>query len=640
MLCYNIMSLTIPLIGLTTLAGYFFGKDEKNQRSVISTRKEMDKTEVPNGQNIYSSNVVEKANEQILQQSLQNYKLAERASETGMIPPLFNTYSIVGNDSMLSEKVNGEIPGLSSEQLGKLNDMNRLSNAKGLVSKEKKKIDEMPMFKSTTKFLGKPVAQDFSSLGEMNSETEINILTGMPFEKLHANMVPFFGSTSKQNMEEFSNQSLLDIQTGNTSTFQHKNETGQFFKNQAENIYGTPVFATQINTDRYIPSLYKQGERPIEQQRVPIIRAGTIENNIRPSIKTVDELRVANNPKQTYEGRTIAGQMGEVRGIQPEVNKRRPDTYYEKTHDNLFRGPGQHIAITTKQDYSNIKHVSREGYNVEYFGHSSNPQLNKTKQRISAMDNSRELTDALFQQPKKHNFENDYLRNANGGIINTQDTSDYGRASFKNYESERETTGEISHLLNANNPNAGVKIKPRDDAKTTIKETTMYVDNFGNVKTVHDRGRNSAYIAGLSDFTAKETQKETLVNSTYEGQIHKSDGMAYVVNKYDAKTTSKEMISANSDYTSNPRSFQTGTGSASYGDIKHTSNMELKELEDPRPKMNVNTSQVIPSKDNIGMAIKFRKDNGPEDTINRFQPDLITSQLVENPYHIKTAKMI
>jgi hypothetical protein len=116
--------------------------------------------------------------------------------------------------------------------------------------------------------------------------------------------------------------------------------------------------------------------------------------------------------------------------------------------------------------------------------------------------------------------------------------------------------------------------------------------------------------------------------------------MAYVVNKYEAKTTGKEMISANSDYTSNPRSFQTGTGSASYGDIKHTENMNLKEREDPRPKMNVNTSQVIPSKDNIGMAIKYRKDNGPEDTINRFQPDLITSQLVENPYHIKTAKMI
>ena len=230
------MSLTIPLIGLTTLAGYFFGKDEKKSRSDISIRKGVDKTEIPNGQNIYSSNVVEKANEQILQQSLQNYKLAERASETGMIPPLFNTYSMVGNDSVLSEKINKEISGLSSEQLGKLNDINRISNAKGSVSREQNKIDEMPMFKSTIEFVGEPVTQDFTPLGKMSAETEINILTGLPFEKLHANMVPFFGSTSKQNMEEFSNQSLLDIHTGNTSTFQHKNEIGQFFKNQTENI--------------------------------------------------------------------------------------------------------------------------------------------------------------------------------------------------------------------------------------------------------------------------------------------------------------------------------------------------------------------------------------------------------------------
>jgi len=635
------MSLTIPLIGLTTLAGYFFGKDGKNSRSEISIRKEVDKTEVPNGQNIYSSNVVEKANDQILQQSLQNYKLAENAAETGMIPPLFNTYSMVGNDSVLSEKINGEIAGLSSEQLGKLNDINRISNPKGAVSREKKQIDQMPMFKSTTEFLakGRPVNEDLTSLGKMSPETEINILTGLPFEKAHANMVPFFGSTAKQNMEEFSNQSLLDIHTGNTSTFQHKSETGQFFKNKAENIYGNPVFATQIDTDRYIPSLYKQGERPIEQQRVSAIRAGTIDNNIRPSIKTVDELRAANKPKQTYAGRTIAGQMGEVRGIQAEVHKRRPDTYYEKTHDHLFRGPGEHIAITAKQDYSNIKHVSREGYNMEYFGHSSNPQLNKTKQRISAMDNSHELTDAVFQEPKRHNFENDYLRNANGSIVNSQNTSDYGRAALKNYESERETTGEISHLLNAKNPNAGMKIKPRDDAKTTIKETTMYVDNFGNVKTVYNRGGNSAYIAGISDFTAKETQKETLVDSTYEGQLHKPDGMGYVVNKYEAKTTGKEIISNNSDYTSNPRSVQTGTGSASYGDIKHTENMKLKELEDARPKMNTNTTQVIPSKQSIGLSIKFRKDNGPEDTINRFQ-DIISTQLIENPYHIKTSQML
>ena len=380
------MSLALPLIGLTTLAGYFFSKDGKNSRSDATSRTEVDKTEIPNGQNIYSSNVVDEANNEILERSLQNYKLAKNPAETGVIPPLFNTYSIVGTDSVLSDKVNKQIAGLSSEQLGKINDMNRLNNV-SVISREQQKIDSMPMFKS--EFLGKHVTQEFASLDKASASPEINILTGLPFEKLHGNMVPFFGSNTKQNMEEFSNQSLLDKHTGNTSTFQHKRETTQFFKNKQENIYGNAVFTTQIDTDRYIPSLYKQGERPVEQQMVSAIRAGTIENNIRPSIKTVDELRAANKPKTTFEGRTIAGQRGEVRGIQPEVNKRRPETYYEKTPDHLFRGPGEHVGPAAPEDYStNMKASSRESYNLEYFGNSGNPQLSKTKQRISSADNS------------------------------------------------------------------------------------------------------------------------------------------------------------------------------------------------------------------------------------------------------------
>ena len=68
--------------------------------------------------------------------------------------------------------------------------------------------------------------------------------------------------------------------------------------------------------------------------------------------------------------------------------------------------------------------------------------------------------------------------------------------------------------------------------------------------------------------------------------------------------------------------------------------MKLKETEDPRQKMNINTTQVIPSKENLGLVIKYREDDGPEDHINRMQPDLISSQLTNNPFHINSSKMI
>ena len=88
--------LTLPLIGLTTLVGYFFSRNGKNPRQQEIKRNTVEAFDKPNGSNIYESNVVEEANKEILERSLENYKLAENPSETGLIKPLFNTYSEIG----------------------------------------------------------------------------------------------------------------------------------------------------------------------------------------------------------------------------------------------------------------------------------------------------------------------------------------------------------------------------------------------------------------------------------------------------------------------------------------------------------------------------------------------------------------
>ena len=695
--------LTLPLIGLTTLVGYFFSRDGRNPRATEVVRENIEAFDKPNGKTIYTSNIVNEANDEILKRSLQNYKAAETPSETGFVPPLYNTYSAVGNDSLLSPVLSPEITGLSSEQLGKLNDINRLKNVKGNdISSSKDKIDTMPMFKPLEKYVGRDIndiQNDFSL--PFNQETQINLLTNKPFENSHANMVPFFGSNIKQNMEMFSNQSLLDSHTGNTSTFKHKKETKSFYDKNPENIYGNPVFATQVDTDRYVPSLYRQNERPIEQVRVSAQKAGTIDNNIRPTYKDVNELRPGNKPKQTYEGRTISGQRGEVRGIQGEVVKNRPDTFFENTY--RFSGPGEFTAPKAREDYyANMKSSSRQSYNMEYYG-SGNSQIKNSVQRVSGgVDNSSELASSLFQEPKRQNFEGDYIRNLNGKILNNQNTTDYGRSSMKQYESERATTGDKSHLLNAKVSNAaGPTIKPQDDIRRTLKETTMYESN-GQVSTAYNKGSNSAYNAGISDITAKATQKQSLVENKYKGQVHKDDGMGYIVNKYEAKTTGKELVTNNSsNYVTNPgkiikngivhstfenqekvrnalhyeykgnagyasesasrtkydnavirdnkqellmgerpsgpQQFQIVSGKDSQGDVKLTDNMLLKEQQDTRSKI-TNDYKHIPTKDIIGMTIKQKKESESPNT--RFQPDLVQSQLSNNPYVINSSKMI
>jgi hypothetical protein len=696
--------LTLPLIGLTTLVGYFFSQDGRNPRRVERVREGIETFDRPNGRTIYSSDVVKESNDEILNRSLQNYKDSENPSETGFIPPLFNTYSVVGNDSALSPALIPDISGLTSDQLGKLNDVNRLKN---VVSTTKEpELDTRPMFKPLGNFVGQEITEENvgTDLGLPYKRTEINLLTGKPFEQAHNNMVPFFGSNVKQNVETFSNESLLDSRTGNTSTFKHKKETGSFQDKRSENIYGNPVFSTQVDIDRYIPSLYRQNERPVEQELVSAPIAGTIDNNIRPVFKDVNELRPGNRPKETYKGRVLSGKMGENRGNMGEFAKNRPDTFFENEH--RFRGPGEFIGPKVREDYSqNMKSSARQSYNIEYYGAVHNSSHLDSKQRLSNVDNSQEFV-AYFQDPRRNNFENDYLRNVEGTIVKSQSGHDYGRSALRVPESERATTGDKTHLMNANVSSMGIKIRSRDDAKTTLKQTTMKTDNTGNLASSFNFGANMPYHTGLSNVVAKETHKESLVDNKYKGQANQDRGMGYVVNKHEAKITGKQIVTeASKDYITNPgkivknqlirstfenpekvrnaihpeyrgnanystesesrvrfdnavirddkqellmgerpsgpQNFQTASGKDSFGDIKITENMLLKEQIDSRSKI-VNDFKHIPSKDQLGIQVKVRLDDEPVDTVvgDRFEPELLKSQLSKNPFVIDTSKKL
>lgn len=680
--------LTIPILGLTTLLGYFFVKDGKNPRNVEPTREKMETFDKPNGSNIYSSNIVAEADQEILDRSLHNYKLAENPAESGILPPIFNSYSIVGNENLLTSQLNTGIAGLDSVQLAKVNNINKVMD---VTKTEKKKVnvDNLPMFKSLN-YIGTdvPVKKsptkmlDKSNFGKKVEEADVNLLTGLPYDPSHNNMTPFFGSNVKQNVETFNNEAVLDRHTGNTSTFKHKEELPQFFKQKEENIYGAPVFTNEIEIDRYIPSLYRQNEKPFQEQRIFAERAGTYENPILPKFKTVDELRVNDKPKETYEGRTLVGQKASIRGIQPEVHRRRPDTYYEQVSpDQLFKGPGAFVAPKGKENYSeNFRGPSREGYNLEYYGNASVNELNKPTPgltTINNIDNSTELS-ALFQEPKRNNFENDYIRNISGNATGKA-VNDFGKSGYTSYETERHSTEDKGHLLNVNNQSQGVRTRQQDDAKMTIRQTTQLFDNSGNIKTSFDINSMSVYDKGISEMSAKTTQKQTLIDNKYLGQPQKEDGMGYVVAKYDAKTTGKEIITNNSEYTGNadqnvkntkiystyqdpikvrnaihneysgavnqnsattsrhqysnaeirddkqdvllgerpsgPQNFQISSGKGVYGDIKHTDNMGLKEDPDDRDKLNDFYLQIAPTKSNIGMITKPRFDNEAQDTI-------------------------
>lgn len=648
--------ITLSLIGLTTLVGYFFSRNGKNPRTNVVSRENTESFDQPNGKTIYTSNMVKEANDEILERSLKNYKNAENPSETGFIPPLYNTYT---SDSMLVGANYDITKPLTSEEMGKLGDIIKIKNI-GNSDKVNGGVEKMPMFNS---YLGETGHIDDSNKFNTESNSEINVLTNKPYDISHTNMVPFFGSSIKQNTETFSNLSVLDNYTGNKSTFNHKKETESFYDRKAENIYGNPVFATTIDTDRYIPSLYKQNERPIEPEHIAAPKAGTIDNNIRPVYKDVNELRPGNRQKETYEGRTLSGKRGDVRGVIGDVSKNRPETSFENNH--RFSGPGEFVAPKIREDFSvNMKSSARQDYNIEYYG-GKDSQIKGAKQRIS-VDNSAELEDALFQEPRRQNYAGEFSRNLNGKILNNHNESDYGRSSMTQYETERVSTGDVQHFLNVKGTTESGTIKPQDSIRTTAKETTLY-ERSGPIRSIHNQSSGSAYDIGISEISAKTTQKEALIDNKYKGTAHKNNGMGYVVNKYDAKTTGKELVTNNStNYISNagklvqdsmsrknydnavirdnkqdvlmgerpsgPQQFQIASGKDSQADLKITDNMLLKEMKDSRTRSMNNTNQ-IPNKATMGVL--QRRDNQKDGLNNRLQPELIQTQLSENPYIIR-----
>jgi hypothetical protein len=695
--------LTLPLIGFTTLVGYFFSQGGRNPRGTDRVRGNIENFDRPNGRTIYSSDVVKEANEEIMERSLKNYKDAENPSDTGYIPPLFNTYgvSVFGNESVISSSL-PSVSGLSSEQLAKISEVNKIKNV--IEKKEAPDMDNRPMFRAT-KFVGQEIKGDNIGVdfGLPYRKTEINILTGEPFQKTHNNMVPFYGSNVKQNVETYSNESLLDSRTGNVSTFIHKKETGSFQDRRPENIFGNPVFSSKVEKDRFNPSLYRQNERPVEPQRIAAPKSGTIDNNIRPVYKGINELRPGNKQQVTYEGRTVSGKMGENRGNVGKFSKNRPDTFFENNH--RFQGPGEFVGPKVREDFAtNMKSSSRESYNMEYYGATYSSDRLQNKQHLTNDENNKDST--YFQDPKRNNFENDFHRNADGTIINSQSGHDYGRSGFSVPELERSTTGDKTHLMNANIGSMGIKVKSRDDAKTTLKQTTMKTDNTGNMSSGFNFGSNMPYNIGISNIVAKETHKESLVENKYKGQINKDKGMGYIVNKHEAKITGKQIVSENSkDYVANagkivknqvirntfenpekvrnaihseykgnasystesesrsrfdnavirddkqdllmgerpsgPQNFQTSSGKDSFGDIKITDNMLLKEESDTRDNVRNNFKQ-LPDRIHLGERVKTRSDD--EDlyavTGDRFEPEILLSQLNKNPFVIHTSKKL
>ena len=231
----------------------------------------------------------------------------------------------------------------------------------------------------------KALKNNEQKIGEFTSLTG-NTVNAKHME--HNNMVPFFGSKITQQSGEQGYEGLLDLYTGAGSQQNKKEGIAPMFKPESNmsHVRGTPV-STEFYQSRMRNVLTSKmsNVKPWQEIRVGPglgkgytsqgsggFNAGMEARNCQLP-KTVDELRVATNPKVTYGGQVLGAFVGKGNCAPAnsetigKVYKNRPDTYYENSADRWFTTTGQEKAQTARSAVI-LQPENRTTTTREYFG--------------------------------------------------------------------------------------------------------------------------------------------------------------------------------------------------------------------------------------------------------------------------------
>lgn len=339
----------------------------------------------------------------------------------------------------------------------------------------------------------------------------------------HNNMVPFFGGRVKQNMRANANNSVLDNFTGAGYTQIAKKEVETMFDYQRP--FGNP-FGMESSTDfiesRINAPKSRAGERPFEPTHVgPGVGEGfgmlgsggfqqlEVNEIMRP--RTTDELRVASNPKVSYNQPVVPGQhfIGNSMDAPGEVRKYRPDTFFiDETNSRAGAAAPVGLVKESVRSVQVLPHTTRTDTTTEAFGPAS------------GQDTYQSYVAGSYRTPMTQQYGGAGYRNADSTTYYTNNPdapeADYGRSSFENRPNERTATSERTMGLNLAPADSGqVSTHFLDDARPTRRaEMEDGVSDFGPAGPAW--GAASVTIWDPND-VARTTVKETTVDWNYRG---------------------------------------------------------------------------------------------------------------------------
>lgn len=343
-------------------------------------------------------------------------------------------------------------------------------------------------------------------------------LTGMSIpedEFKHNNMTPFYrGKLKHVRLDNGGVSQQLEAFTGSQQYYQPKKEVESLFQPERNlgNVTGMKNNVDYIQSRVEAPKV-RNNTLPFDQVRVgPALNRGytadptggfqQFDARDYAIPRNTDEIRAANKPKVTFEGRVVDGQKGSLPGKVGKVEKNRVPTFFKNTPDRYFKTTGAVLKNKMNPEIE-VKYTPRQDTIKPYAG--------------NAFQASGEVQRGKVQAPSKEQFTSLGVTNATLTHMPNQKKDDYGKGSILIYDNERSVTstktyqGNIISLvksltapiedlikvtrkeymveapreygnMQASIPSKQTVYDPNQTLRTTIKETTIQEADLINLK--------------------------------------------------------------------------------------------------------------------------------------------------------------
>jgi hypothetical protein len=395
-----------------------------------------------------------------------------------------------------------------------------------------------------------------ASAAWIKGDSVVSALSGQSIKSedfKHSNMQPFFGGRVKQNMTSSVNTSKLDTFTGAGTTQLQKKEIAPMFNyNQP---FGQP-FGNEPNADfiksRIVEPGRRNNEKPFEPTRVgpSLGEQGGITGKggfqqlevneiMKAAMPTTDKLRVATNPKLSYNNQIVPGAhfIGNAALDSGEVRKYRPDTFFLNESGERNGVATGEVTKGANRPTQVLKYTTRTDTTDELLGTPASQEAFKS---YVAGD---------YRTPMSQQFGGAGYRNTDGSTYGAGTKDDYGASAIEIRPNERQGTQDRVMGLNLAPADTGlVTVHYQDDSRPTRRGETV-----GNIRQT---GTPVGYAGGAPSITtwdpsdvARTTIKETTVDSDYRGIVGLGSGPERL-KVYDpndiAKPTQKSQLSKDS----------------------------------------------------------------------------------------------